>query len=243
MTLMAEFAKVDAAASSVSRMLSQGCVPRCAELLDAHTLAIMKAAGHAFSDKAGALLILEVDGDEATLEPQALRLADHCEAMGAITVSVAQSTNQQARIWQTRSEMSRAVRQYARHKLSEDVVVPRQQLCKLLQKVDEISETESVRCLTYGHAGDGNMHVNFLWDTPDEKPRVERAVERLFNATVALGGTLSGEHGIGATKARYLNLEQSSELIELQCRLKNAFDPQGLLNPGKVFPRTGHGPC
>jgi glycolate oxidase len=98
----------------------------------------------------------------------------------------------------------------------------------------------------YGHAGDGNIHVNFLWNDPAEKPAVERAIEALFRETVALGGTLSGEHGIGILKAPYLPLEQSPGLIALQERLKATFDPQGILNPGKIFPshaRRYHGNC
>jgi glycolate oxidase len=100
-----------------------------------------------------------------------------------------------------------------------------------------------VRTLTYGHAGDGNLHVNFLWDDPAEVPRVERSVEQLFRDVIDMQGTLSGEHGIGIVKAPYLHLEQSPELVQLQLRLKDAFDPKGLLNPGKIFPVTGHRAC
>jgi glycolate oxidase len=139
--------------------------------------------------------------------------------------------------------MSHAVRKRAKHKVSEDVVVPRARLGKLLEQVRVLGERHEVLALTYGHAGDGNIHVNFLWNEPDEAPRVERAVEDLFRATVELGGTLSGEHGIGIVKAPYLPLEQPEELIELQRQLKAVFDPHELLNPGKIFPRRGHGPC
>jgi glycolate oxidase len=97
--------------------------------------------------------------------------------------------------------------------------------------------------LTYGHAGDGNLHVNYLWDDPAEAPRVEEGLARLFRAVIAMRGTLSGEHGIGTSKSGYLGWEQSAELIALQERLKGAFDPKGLLNPHKIFPRRGHGPC
>lgn len=98
---------------------------------------------------------------------------------------------------------------------------------------------------TYGHAGDGNLHVNFLWDDPEKRPEVDRAIEALFRATVEMGGTLSGEHGIGVLKAPYLPLEQSSELITLQRGIKALFDPSGILNPGKIFltERKGHGTC
>jgi glycolate oxidase len=139
--------------------------------------------------------------------------------------------------------MSRAVRKLTRFKLSEDVVVPRQQIPELLDRVAKSCEGLGVRHLTYGHAGDGNLHVNFLWDHQDEAPAVERAIEQLFRDVVALRGTLSGEHGIGVLKAPYLHLEQSGELIELQRDIKCVFDPRGLLNPGKIFPGPGHRAC
>jgi glycolate oxidase len=138
--------------------------------------------------------------------------------------------------------LSVATRRLARHKLSEDVVVPRTRIADLLARADAIGDETRVRHLAYGHAGDGNLHVNFLWDDDAERPAVERAIELLMRATIDLGGTLTGEHGIGVTKAPYLPLEQSPELIALQRDVKRAFDPRGLLNPGKIFPQ-GHAGC
>jgi glycolate oxidase len=131
----------------------------------------------------------------------------------------------------------------ARFKISEDVVVPRTRVVALLGEIDRIRDATGLRLLTYGHAGDGNLHVNFLWDDPADGHRVEDGLDKLFRAVIALGGTLSGEHGIGTSKSEFLPLEQSAELIALQMRLKAVFDPKGLLNPGKIFPRRGHGAC
>jgi glycolate oxidase len=139
--------------------------------------------------------------------------------------------------------LSKATRRLARHKLSEDVVVPRTRIADLLARTDAIGEETGVRHLAYGHAGDGNLHVNFLWDDDAERPAVDRAIGLLMRATVDLGGTLSGEHGIGVSKAAYLPLEQSAELIALQRDIKRAFDPKDLLNPGKIFPTSGHRAC
>jgi glycolate oxidase len=100
-----------------------------------------------------------------------------------------------------------------------------------------------VRHLAYGHAGDGNLHVNFLWNDDSERPAVDAAIGALMRATVEMRGTLSGEHGIGVSKAQYLALEQSAELIELQRDVKRVFDPKELLNPGKIFPARGHKAC
>jgi len=108
---------------------------------------------------------------------------------------------------------------------------------------DDIGHDTGVRHCVYGHAGDGNLHVNFFWDDDAERPAVDRAIGLLMRATVELGGTLTGEHGIGVTKMEYLPLEQSAELIALQRDIKRAFDPKGLLNPGKIFASGGHGGC
>jgi glycolate oxidase len=241
MTLLALFADVGAASQAVATMTGAGLVPRCIELMDSHTLAAMRAAGNDLSERAGALLLLEVDGEPRETEVQAERLADACE--GALDVLVAQDAGQREKLWGARREMSRAVRKLTRFKLSEDVVVPRQQIPELLDRVSQSCEALQVRHLTYGHAGDGNLHVNFLWDDEHEAPAVERAIEQLFRDVVGLRGTLSGEHGIGVLKAPYLHLEQSNELIELQRDIKRVFDPQGLLNPGKIFPGAGHRAC
>jgi glycolate oxidase len=139
--------------------------------------------------------------------------------------------------------MSHAIKKLTKHKMSEDVVVPRSRMPELLERVERCAERERIQWLAYGHAGDGNLHVNYLWNEPDERPRVDRAIAQLFRDTVELQGTLSGEHGIGVTKAPYLSLEQSDAVIALQQRIKAQFDPKGLLNPGKIFPSAGHRNC
>src|SRR5690606_34867354 len=145
----------------------------------------------------------------------------------ALELLVAQDAAQRDRLWAARREMSGAVRRMARHKLSEDVVVPRQSIGELLLRVERTAEEQRLRTVTYGHAGDGNLHVNYLWDEEDEVPRVERAIDQLFRDVVELSGTLSGEHGIGTMKAPYLHYEQSEALIALQRRVKAVFDPRG----------------
>jgi glycolate oxidase len=160
-----------------------------------------------------------------------------------VDLVAAQDASQRARLWESRRALSPATRKLAKYKLSEDVVVPRSRIGELLTRVDAIGTLTGVRHLTYGHAGDGNLHVNFLWNDEGERPKVDQAIELLMRATIELGGTLSGEHGIGVAKAEYLPLEQSSDLIDLQRDLKRVFDPQELLNPGKIFPARGHRDC
>jgi glycolate oxidase len=247
-TVLALFPDVRAAAEAVQRVIAAGLVPRCLELMDRLTLEALRKQGLAVDPRAGALLLTEIDGRAGGgggggLDADLARLGEVLlEGGRTIDVVAAQDAAQRARLWEARSALSRATRKLATYKLSEDVVVPRSKLVPLLDEVDRIGEATGVTYLTYGHAGDGNMHVNFLWNDPSERPKVDDAIGRLMRATVALGGTLSGEHGIGVSKAAYLPLEQSPELIALQEDLKRAFDPQGLLNPGKIFPR-GHKAC
>jgi glycolate oxidase len=243
MTLLTLFGDVRQAGEAVQGMIADGNMPRCIELLDGFTLDAMRLAGNAINPAAGAMLLIEVDGDEASVERQAQRIGNACEAAHALEVLVAQDPAQRERLWGARREMSYAVRRLTKQKLSEDVVVPRTRIVSLLDFVRRITETTGVRTLTYGHAGDGNLHVNFLWNEDEELPAVERAISALFERVIELGGTLSGEHGIGVLKAAYLPLEQSSELITLQKDLKRVFDPAGLLNPGKIFPALPHRAC
>ncbi len=242
-TLLGLFDGVEACAAAVAAITAQGLVPRCLELIDAACLVAMRAEGVGIDARAGALLMIEVDGDEATCLTAMQRVGECATAAGAIDVLVAQDEAQRDRLWHARRELSHVTRRMAKNKISEDVVVPRRHIPTLVRRVQEISAKTGVRMLNYGHAGDGNLHVNLLWDHREEEPAVERALDALFRATLELGGTLSGEHGIGASKADYLALEQSSALIAMQRDIKRLFDPKGILNPGKIFPRTGHGPC
>jgi glycolate oxidase len=244
MTLMALFTDVKHSGKCVAEIIAQGLVPRCIELLDAGTLNAVRAAGNPIDPRANAMLLMEVDGTEDAVEASMQRVYGVCQDVRALDVLVAQDESQRARLWAARRDMSGAIRRMAKHKLSEDVVVPRQQVAELLERVERNGQKHALQLLTYGHAGDGNLHVNFLWNDEAEVPRVKQAIELLFRDVLALGGTLSGEHGIGVMKAPYLHLEQSAELITLQQQLKDVFDPKRLLNPGKILPTPGsHGAC
>jgi glycolate oxidase len=243
MTLLALFSTMKDASNAVTRITSAKLVPRLIEFLDGKTLEIMRQEGSSLDERAHSLLIIEVDGTERECERQAELVGAHCDEAGAISVLVAESASERDKLWSTRKSMSHAVRRRARHKLSEDVVVPRKHLGTLLSYVDRVEEEHRVDALAYGHAGDGNLHVNFLWNDESEKTRVDAAILGLFKKTIELGGTLSGEHGIGLSKAEFLPLEQPPAQISLGRRLKEAFDPTGVMNPGKIFPTRGHGNC
>ncbi|MGH7280200.1 MAG: FAD-binding oxidoreductase [Polyangiaceae bacterium] len=243
-TVLALFDETRRAASAVSAIIAAGMVPRCLEMMDAATLGAIRSQGVAVDPRARAMLLIESDGDQAAVEDSLQKIGDLLSAHeGLVDLVAAQDASQRARLWEARRMLSRATRKIAKFKLSEDVVVPRSRIVELLDRVDVIGKKENVQHLTYGHAGDGNLHVNFLWNDDEERARVDRAIEGLMRATIDLGGTLSGEHGIGIAKIPYLHFEQSDALIDLQRDLKSVFDPKELLNPGKIFPARGHSAC
>jgi glycolate oxidase len=236
-TLLVFLPDVRATQKAVSALLAKKLMPRCIELLDEEALAIAREQGVAPVDdaRAKAMLLIELDGDARALPMQVERCGDAMREAGALRVVAASDEQERERLWETRREMSRALRKKARFKLSEDVVVPLSRIAGLIDACRLIARDCGVRIASHGHAGDGNLHVNILWDREEQYASAELAVRRLFETVVATGGCLSGEHGIGLLKAPYLGLEQSEELIALQKRLKALFDPYGILNPGKIF--------
>jgi glycolate oxidase len=204
--------------------------------MDAHTLDLVRSgAAIPIPASAQAALLVELDGSELLCEALLEQGGNLMLEAGALDVAVARHSGERERLWAARRELSRALRRTSRFKLAEDVVVPRSQIPALLEARSRISEQHGIAMPTYGHAGDGNLHVNFLWNDPGEQPRVHAAVEALFREVVRLRGTMTGEHGVGVLKAPYLHLEQSPELIAFQQRIKTTFDPKGILNPGKIF--------
>ena len=148
---------------------------------------------------------------------------------------VAQNEAQRRDVWETRKLLSQNLKAVHPRKLSEDVAVPRSRIPELIARAKEIGKGKGLTVATYGHAGDGNLHVNVLFDREDERPRAEAAAAEVLRTSVELGGTITGEHGVGYSKRGFLELEQGPEVVALQRRIKAVFDPLGLLNPGKIF--------
>ncbi len=239
-TALVSFDGLSAASHAITSVLAAGIVPRTLELLDHHALAAVRAKTPGrFPENAGALVILETDGSTAERAFEDLeRAASVCLDRGAIDVLVAQDEAQRERIWEPRRVLSMTLTESAPKKISEDIVVPRSLIPTLLEQVTRIADRHRVRVATYGHAGDGNLHVNVLFDQ-DSTPRAHAAVEAIMRTTIELGGTISGEHGIGLTKRDFLALEHEPAKIELQRALKRTLDPAGILNPGKILPLAG----
>jgi glycolate oxidase len=239
-TAFAIFREHHAAGAAVTAILRSGFRPRVLELLDRPTIDLVRpTAPFPFPSGAGAALLLELDGDPEGLEAALVRAGELCERAGALDLLVARTTAEAGAMWATRRSLSAAMRAAYPFKVSEDVCVPRGALGELLVRIEGLAARHGLPIASYGHAGDGNLHANLLLErapTAGEVPRIEAALEGLFRETLALGGTLSGEHGVGLAKLRFLPLEHAPEVIELERRFKALWDPTGLLNPGKILP-------
>lgn len=239
MTALALFCELGEASMAVQGLVGAGVVPRCIELMDRASLQAVRNQGVQVDESVGAMLLVEVDGDEFACERDLQKVGEACEAAGALDVLVADDGTRRDKLWEARRELSNAIRKMAKNKLSEDIVVPTGRITQLMERLSREAQRLGVQVLAYGHAGDGNVHVNVLWDEDEQFAQVQRMIERVFEVTLELGGTITGEHGVGVLKAPYLGMEQSETLIAQQRRIKDVFDPSGLLNPGKMFAAGG----
>jgi glycolate oxidase len=238
-TLLAFFPSEDQAAAAVQAIFDAGLLPRACELFDGPS---MRAAGSRgpfkFPEGVGGALLVEHDGNGDGVLEELARSGELCDGQGAIEVVAAQDEAQRRKLWETRRMTGVALSELRPFKISEDVAVPRGRLVEMIRAVRGIGEKRGVDTACYGHAGDGNLHVNLLFASARERERGESAVAEVIETAVRLGGTITGEHGVGLAKRRFLPLEQSAAIIALQRRLKQTFDPEDLLNPGKIFPQA-----
>lgn len=237
-TALVVFEGVDAAARAVTKVLTAGILPRCLELMDDVSLAAAaKTSPYKFPPGAGAALLVETDGnDEEQVFAEIARLAEVVEADARGEVVLAQNEAQRREIWETRRYLSVNLKALHPMKLSEDIAVPRSRIPEMVARAKAIGARLGLVVATYGHAGDGNLHCNVLFDRVEERPRVDEAVAEILRAAVDLGGTITGEHGVGYSKRDFLEYEQGAAVVALERRLKAVFDPAGILNPGKIFP-------
>jgi len=182
------------------------------------------------------VLLCELDGDPEGLDHALLRCAQACEAAGAIEILIAQSERERRDLWETRRRANPTLKELHRHKIAEDVVVPRGAMPEMLRRIDGIAARVNLPIATYGHAGDGNLHINLLVDDEPIPARAHEAVDAIMRATLELQGSLAGEHGVGLAKMKYVPWEHAPPLLRIQRELKRVFDPDDLLNPGKIFP-------
>lgn len=225
------------AAAAVGRIMTQPAVPVMCEFMDARALELLRGNG-AEVPPAGAMLLLDADGDEDNLPATLMALAGACEGDGMLALDVATDGVARDRLWAARRALSPALKTIAPGKINEDVVVPVARIADLVAGVQALSARCGLPIVTFGHAGNGNLHVNILYhpDDADENARAHAALPEVFDLTLALGGTLSGEHGIGLAKRDFMAQAFNPATLALMRALKGAFDPDGILNPGKVLP-------
>ena len=238
-TLAATFDGMAAAAAAVAEVVAAGVVPAALEFLDAGALAaVRRAGGGSLGGDAAALVIFEVEGtaDAAAAEAEAVRRA--ASKAGATSVEVAADPREAARLWAARKAVSAAVAKVMIGKVNEDVVVPRDRIAEVVDHTAEIGRRHNLPVVNFGHLGDGNLHATFLIDTrvAGERDRAEAAAADLFERVLALGGSLSGEHGVGQAKLPYVERQLGEAGVALMRRVKAALDPRGTLNPGKKIP-------
>jgi len=211
---------------------------KCLELIDSTSLqALLKMGVPGMRDfNADSLLLVEVDGaDQDEVLDAMLKIDALLKSEAYLGTLVAKDEAEKRHMWDMRRKLSAATKRFMKYKISEDIVVPLSQLNTFLQEMDDLGSRYEVRICAFGHVGDGNLHIQIMYDDEAAKERMPALLEELFKATVRVGGTLTGEHGIGYAKKDYLALEQEQDLIELQRQLKAAFDSLGLLNPGKFI--------
>jgi D-lactate dehydrogenase len=237
--LRALYRDVDAAAAAVARLMAQPVAPSMLEFMDGDCVRLARDVGGAeLPDEAGALLLLEADGDAETLPHAVEALARAAEGDGLVALDDAADDVARGRLWAARKALSPALRTLAAGKLNEDVVVPVSRIPDLVAGVRALARESGLPIVTFGHAGNGNLHVNILFE-PADPARVERAhaaMARVFALALSLGGTLSGEHGIGLAKRDFMPQALDPATLALMQGLKSVFDPDGILNPGKLLP-------
>lgn len=236
--LLVYFNTLDEAVNSVTSILNHHLVPSVVDIIDKKTINTIEdfMPTGLLCDKEAALLI-EIDGDTASLPYQQEKIISLCKDNNAAHIVCARNKQEQEKIWMARRSAFAACAKLAPNVITEDVVVPRSKISELSKGIEKLGEKYGIITLIMGHIGDGNIHPNFALDLRDSDTRLrfEKLKKELFELAVSLGGTLSGEHGIGCQKARYLNLALSTETLDIMKKIKKVFDPDNIMNPGKFL--------
>jgi len=239
-TALVHFPALEDASRSVHAVLTHGLVPATLELLDETAIACIEEAMQlGLPLDVEGILVIESDGaDEDSVRREIDAIADICLEMGASRVDVARDEEERAKLWRARCSVSPSLARKAPNKLGEDITVPRSGIPEAVRRIKAISAKYGLPIVIFGHAGDGNLHPNILFDRrdPEQWEKVKRVAEEIFHVALDLGGTLSGEHGIGTFKLPYMREALGQASIDVQWRIKQALDPQNILNPGKALP-------
>jgi len=236
-TLLAIFTSLESSGDAVTKIISSKIIPRTLEFMDRNAIeAVENYKPIGLPRDADAILLIELDGQPSTITREAEKVIDLCSKLGA-EIKMAKDEFARNNLWASRRALSPALYHIKPTKINEDIVVPRNRVTEMLRRLKSLSEKSGIAIVNFGHAGDGNIHVNIMVDKADEDEyrRGLGLVEQIFRDTLELGGTLSGEHGVGLTKAEYITMELSRRELDIMKSIKNVFDPKKILNPGKLF--------
>jgi len=237
-TMLIQFSSIDGAAQSVSAIISEKIIPTTLEFMDKATINCIRGKSDIpIPENSQAILIVEVDGDIEILEKQAEKILAVIEPFGIIDTRIAETHEESEKIWQVRRIVSPSLRKVNPDKFNEDIVVPRSKVPDMIRALEKISEKYDIPIVNFGHAGDGNIHVNIMVDMQQDgmEQTVDKAMEEVFKAAIGLRGSISGEHGIGISKAKYMKIELDEATLSCMKKIKIALDPGNILNPGKIF--------
>ncbi len=237
-TVRASFKTMEEACHVLTKFTPEGLLPMAMEVIDRNCIgAIEENFAFGFAKEANAILLVAVDGEKAQVERESRLIERILNENGGFDILRSETPEQENKLWDARRAISPSLMKYSNLKINEDVVVPRSRVPELIKRVEEIGRKHDTFVANFGHAGDGNIHVNFMCDRdkPETVERARLAVKETFELSVELGGTISGEHGIGYVKAPYLDMAVDPATLEVMKGIKKLFDPKGILNPGKMF--------
>lgn len=238
-TIRILYRDIDSAARAVSAIMAQAVTPCALEFMDASAIKMIRDfSQHDIPADAGALLMVEIDGPQVAMDDQLTAIHTAASNEGLLEFSAAKNDADVKKLWEMRKALSPALRNIAPKKINEDIVVPVSHIPALINGLDSLATEFNITIVNFGHAGNGNIHVNLLIDPgdPQQMHSAEQCLDRVFDLVLSLNGTLSGEHGVGIEKRDFVSREIDPVTLDLMKKIKQQFDPKGILNPGKTLP-------
>lgn len=237
-TMLIRFSDIAASARCVSKIIKEKIIPTTIEFMDSLSVECVRdQVPFELPQEESTLLLIELDGDSDQIDRDTRRIEALCRQMGSVEFRLAKNKGEAEELWKARRNLSPSLQRLRPHKINQDVVVPRNRLADFVIALSGIGRRYGLPIPSFGHAGDGNIHVNIMFnkDDSDEAKRAHQALQEILRLTLELKGTLSGEHGVGISKKPYIGMEIAPTALELMRKIKKAFDPNGILNPGKIF--------